>query len=158
MSQTLKGRSENKTADALRLRAQHSRLHVILPVVYVIRRALHATANFAAATAAAAAAGASLGRTARGMSSAMPKQATCSGTWFGVARWPAAHDTNVSNATAEMTRRVGNRSHARSAAPPCTPLFWMSSCFLPVRYYGDFFPTMSHASCKPRDHVLGRPV
>jgi hypothetical protein len=128
MSKTLKGRSANKTADALRLRAQHPRLHVILPVVYVIRRALHATANFAAATAA----GASLGRTARGMSSAMPKQATCSGTWSGVARWPAAHDTSVSNATAEMTRRVRNRSHARSAAPPCTPLFWMSSCFLPV--------------------------
>jgi hypothetical protein len=133
MSKTLKGRSANKTADALRLRAQHPRLHVILSVVYVIRRALHATANFAAATAAAAAAaGANLGRTARGMSSAMPKQATCSGTWSGVARWPAAHDANVSNATAEMTRRVRNRSHARSAAPPCTPLFWMSSCFLPV--------------------------
>jgi hypothetical protein len=72
MSETLKGRSENETADALRLRAQQPRLHVILPVVYVIRRALHATANFAAATAAAAA-GASLGRTARGMSPAMPK-------------------------------------------------------------------------------------
>jgi hypothetical protein len=130
MSETLKGRSENKTADALRLRAQHPRLHVILPVVYVIRRALHATANFAAATAAAAA-GAGLGRTARGMSSAMPKQATCSGTWSGVARWPAAHDTNVSNATAEMTRRVRNRSHARSAAPLAPPCSGCLRAFCP---------------------------